>query len=158
MNTNVVGSQYTDAHRREAVMLYAMHGHDTHVAKLMDIPRSTIQHWRKADWWDDMLSAVRHEIQDRHISMYQRITDKALDAAVQRIDEATPQQLVTMAAISTDKARLLSNQPTSIRGDSSTINDLAQQFAKLSQQWEEKQVNVVSTQSPSDTSDSPSDT
>ena len=50
-----------------------------------------------------------------------------------------------IAAVATDKAQLLQNRPTSIRGDSGGVAALAQQFAALSEQWTEKQANVVQT-------------
>lgn len=138
------GSHYSDEDRRKAVTAYAIHGNATRTARETGIPRKTITHWRNnADWWDELLAQVQHEIEDEHKALYRQVTSQALSAALKRIDEANPQQLVTMAAISTDKARLLSNQPTSIRAESDSISQLAQKFAELSKQWEEKNARVI---------------
>jgi hypothetical protein len=52
----------------------------------------------------------------------------------------------TVAAIAFDKLRLSQNQPTTIKADSSDVKALAEQFAALSQQWQEKQATVVVVQ------------
>jgi len=59
-------------------------------------------------------------------------------------------ELVISGATVYDKQRLHRNQPTAISGKSESMNSLAQEFRKLSQQWEEKQVNVVATQEESE--------
>ena len=54
--------------------------------------------------------------------------------------------LVVTGATGTDKSRILQNLPTSIKGDSASMQSLADQFKELSKQWTEKQANVVSVQ------------
>ena len=104
-----------------------------------------------------MLEQVRNENQDEHISSYHEITRKALAKADQAIDSlpddltaADIKALVVTGATATDKARLLQNMPTSIKGDSASMQDLADQFKRLSKQWTEKQVNVVAVQGQDD--------
>ena len=48
-----------------------------------------------------------------------------------------------MGGISQDKARVQLNMPTSIRGDSSNMQALADQFRELSRTWNEKKVNSI---------------
>lgn len=140
------GSKYTDEQRREAAVLYSIHGHDTKVSRELDIPRSTITEWRKQGWWDGIIAEVRHEIQDQHIAKYHQITGRALDHAIENIGDLDAKAAVTAAAIATDKARLLLNQPTSIRGDSDTINSLKEQFEALASNHRTIEKTVVSDQ------------
>ena len=55
-------------------------------------------------------------------------------------------ELVISGATAYDKRQLHRNQPTSIRGDSSTVQALADEFRKLSEDHKAIQNSVVSTQ------------
>jgi hypothetical protein len=48
-----------------------------------------------------------------------------------------------IGAVALDKLRLLENQPTRITATTNDVAALAEQFAELSRQWQEKQVNVI---------------
>ena len=151
------GSKYTDDVRKQAVALYAIKGTISYVSRELCISQQTLHDWKKQDWWHTLLEQVRNENQDEHISSYHEITRKALAKADQAIDSlpddltaADIKALVVTGATATDKARLLQNMPTSIKGDSSSMQELADQFKQLSKQWTEKQVNVVAVQQPDD--------
>jgi len=148
------GSKYTDQIRQQAAVLYAVNGTAASVSRELDIPEPTLCEWRKQEWWQQLVEEVRTQNQDQHIALYHELTRKALQAADRGLEDLAGQELkaadikalVVTGATATDKARLLLNQPTSIKGDSSTVQALADQFKSLSKQWDEKQVNVVSVQ------------
>ena len=144
------GSKYTDQERLAAVREYSVYGKLAAVETSLSIPRATLHEWTKKEWWVNELEQLRSVNQDEHINRYHRLTEKALDKAEQGIDSldgelttADIKALTITAATSTDKARLLMNQPTSISAKSAGIEALAQQFAELSQQMRDKEVIQV---------------
>ena len=139
------GSQYTDDQRREAVALYAVKGVASTVSRDMNIPERTICDWRKSDWWDSMLTEIRSQNQDEHIAAYHQLVREGLKVALDKLPEASAREAAVIAAVATDKAQLLQNRPTAIRGESGGVTALAEQFAALSRQWNEKQAHVVAT-------------
>lgn len=148
------GSKYTDDQRREAAVQYAIEGSLRSVERSLNIPNQTLNDWRKSEWWDSIVVQVRAENQDKHIARYHELTSESLDLALEGIRELDGKSLkagdikalVVTGATATDKARLLMNQPTSISAKAEGMTELAAQFKALSQQWEEKQANVVATQ------------
>ncbi len=52
-------------------------------------------------------------------------------------------QLVISGATAYDKRQLHRNQPTAISDNSGDMKALANEFRKLSQQWDEKRVNSI---------------
>ena len=71
------GSKYTDEQRISAAVIYAAKGTYSAVIREMNIPKSTLSNWSKADWWDDVLVEVRTEKRDKHRAMYSKIVDNA---------------------------------------------------------------------------------
>jgi len=159
------GSKYSDEDRRKAVVEYCVLGNTKQVAKTTGIPRTTINDWKKTDWWDEESVKVRHEINDQILAQNMHIATKAgervLDSLVNGdeklvwdktkckyvIKRVKPsgKDAAVIGGISQDKARVQQSLPTSITGKAENMASLAQEFRKLSQQWEEKQVNVVKT-------------
>jgi len=148
------GSRYTDEQRRQAAIQYAIEGSLAKIEQDLGIPDSTMCDWLKQDWCIELIGELRTANQDRHISQYHELTRKALSTANRGIDElagdklsaADIKALVVTGATATDKARLLMNQPTSIRGDSDSIKDLAAQFAKIEQDHNNIKSSVVAVQ------------
>lgn len=130
------GSKYTDEERREAAVQYAVTGSVSATSRAMNIPRRTISDWKQTAWWDEVVAEVRHAKADEHIARYQALTDKALRVAEEAIDSLDPasisasgiKALIVSGATSTDKARLLMNQPTSTKGDSNSTKMLLHEF------------------------------
>ena len=81
------------------------------------------------------------------------MVDKAQDIALEKLPDASAAQASIIAATATDKARLLQNQPTSIRGESESIGKLVKQFEKLSRDHSNIQNSVVSAQTKNDETD-----
>jgi len=55
------GSKYSDEDRRQVVAEYLITGNMKKVAKSTGIPHRTLNDWKKADWWDDVVATVRAE-------------------------------------------------------------------------------------------------
>ncbi len=142
----VKGSKYTDEQRMEVAILYAISGNAKKVAKDTGIPRTTIVGWKKADWWQDAVTSVRSEKADEHRAKYSELVDKAQQVALEKLPKASAAQAHLIACQATDKIRLHDGMPTEIAGKSSDMKALAQQFRRLSEQWDEKQARVVETQ------------
>ena len=147
------GSKYSDDQRMEVVVLYAISGNAKKVAKATGIPRTTIVGWKKQDWWQDAVTHVRSEKADEHRAKYSELVDKAQQVALEKLPEASAAQANLIACQATDKIRLHDGMPTEITGKAESMNSLAAEFRKLSQQWEEKQARVVSTQGKADKGD-----
>ncbi len=144
------GSKYTDQQRMEVVVLYAISGNAKKVAKATGIPRTTIVGWKKAEWWQDAVTSVRSEKADEHRAKYSALVDKAQQVALEKLPEASARDAMIIAATGTDKIRLHDGMPTEITGKAESMNSLAAEFRKLSQQWEEKQARVVAVQDESE--------
>ncbi len=114
------GSKYTDEDRRRAVVLYAVLGTDTAVAKELGCPRRTVGDWRRTDWWEQESTVVRQEIEDKLRATFRKValegTQLALDA-IRNKDLKGKEAMIT-AGIAYDKLRLSENRPTSITGQS----------------------------------------
>ena len=148
-------THYTQDIKNEAAIQYAIKGVMSKVSRALDIPETTLSQWKNnTDWWDALIVETRNIKSDEHIARYQSLTTKALKAADEGIDKLKGtdlkandiKALVVTGATCTDKARLLLNQPTSIKGDSDSIKSLTAMFTKLSQDHKNIQGSVVATQ------------
>lgn len=148
------GSKYTDIQRKEAAVQYAITGLMSKVSTDLDIPESTLCQWKNgSDWWDKLIEEVRSEKADEHIALYHSLTQKALAKAEGAIDQlgdtlsaSDIKALVVTGATATDKARLLLNQPTSIRADADPGEAIKLFLEQIADSYREKRINVVSTQ------------
>ena len=143
------GSKYTDEQRISAAVIYAAKGTYSAVTREMNIPKSTLSNWSKTDWWDATVVEVRTEKSSEHRTNYVEIIDKAQKQTLKALPKANAAQAHLIACQATDKVRLHDGQPTSISGKGENIAALADDFRKLSQQWTEKQIDVVSVQEDS---------
>jgi len=139
-----MGSKYSDEQRMEVAVLYAVSGNAKKVSKDTGIPRTTIVGWKGQDWWQDAVEQIRAQNTDKALAKYAQMVDKAQDVALEKLPDASAAQASIIAATATDKGRLLMNQPTSITGKSTSIDDLAREFNKLANK------NVVSVQTKND--------
>ena len=140
------GSQYTDMQKQQAAIEYCILGNLQAVSDSIGIPRRTLNDWRTAQWFIDLVTELRHSRQDEHITKYLALVDAAQARTMEALPDATAAQASIIAATATDKARLLLNMPTSIRGDSATVQSLAEQFRQLSRDHQAIQSSVVSSQ------------
>ncbi len=146
MSKLVKGSKYTNAQKADVAIQYAISGNMKKVARQSGIPRTTIIGWKKQDWWPELIAKIRDEKADEHRAKYSQLVDKAQQVALEKLPEASAAQANLIACQATDKIRLHDGMPTEITGKSTDMVALANEFRKLSEQWDEKQANVVETQ------------
>ena len=152
------GSKYTDEDRRRAVVEYFVTGNMKRVAKRTGIPRTTLNDWKKSEWWDEAVVKVRHEKGEEFDAKLTRLIDSSFEQAQDRVENGdyrvnkegkpfrvpmTGRDLVIAGATVYDKQRLHRNEPTSIKGDSKSIQELAQTFREISQDHKMRQVNSI---------------
>jgi len=142
----VQGSKYSNEDRIEAAIQYAVTGSLTKTSKVTGMAKGTLHGMMQQDWWDEVVAEVRTEKAAEHRARYSKLVDKAQSRALKKIGKACARDAVWIAGVCTDKLRLHDNLPTSITAKSEDYQSLAKQFKELSEQWEEKQVGVVSTQ------------
>ena len=169
-------SKYCDETRRKVVVEYCIKGNDKAVAKSTGISRQTINTWRlHSDWWEDLIDSVRHETDDQILAQNLQIAIKSgenvLDSlengdqklvwdktknehVIKRVKPSGKDSMV-ISGISQDKARVQLNLPTQIHAQNADaqMKSLMDKFREISQSYDEKQVNVVSTQEDSEVID-----
>jgi len=147
MSELVKGSKYTAEQKANVAIQYSIHGNMKKAARQSGVPRTTIIHWQKQSWWNELISEIRSAKADEHRAKYSELVDKAQEVALEKLPEASAQQAMIIAATGTDKIRLHDGMPTAITGKVGSIDDLAKAFNKLANQ------HVVSVQMPDDTDD-----
>lgn len=126
-----------------------------------NIPRTTIDGWIKSDWGVELLVKIRHEKGEEFDANITKLIDSAFEEAQDRVENGDyrvskdgklirvpmgGKELVISGATAYDKRQLHRNQPTAIRGDSNTVQALADEFRKLSADHKAIQNSVVSIQ------------
>jgi DNA-binding ferritin-like protein len=138
-------------------------GNSKVAARESGVPSSTIRHWRVNDPdFASICEELRDQFSARIKGQLAEIIEKANVETLDRLEHGDAvrdkgsgelvrqpikaKESAIISAVSLDKLRLLENQPTQIKADSSDLKALAEQFAKLSEQWQEKQATVVVVQ------------
>ena len=154
-----MGSSYTDEQRKEAVMHYLVKGSVTEVSNALGIPRTTLQDWKKTEWWYDLSVALRQEQNDQLEAGMTRIIEKTLTQLEDRVDhgEATGKldadgkpvklpmrgrDLAVAGAIIFDKRQLLRSHPTSISAGTG-LSDLAAKLVQAFQSVVQRNAKAV---------------
>lgn len=158
MSDMAITSPYTDQQRVEAVAHYLVTGNAKATSKALGIPHRTLLDWQKTEWWQDQTALVRAESKAKTLAHLDKVIDKAYDQVIDRIEHGDAltyqgevtgrvpmkgKDLAVVAAISVDKRQILLNQPTSIRGESAGMQELAKQFEQLAR---ESKARIVSEQ------------
>ena len=157
------GSKYSDEDRRTVVVEYSVLGNVKMVAQITGIPRTTINDWRKSDWWDEVSVMVRPEIQDRILNQNLQIATKAGERVLDSLehgdeklvwDKATGEHVIkrvkpagkdaaVIGGIAQDKARLQMNLPTKITSNTNDMLALARQFQEITRTLRNERVVAV---------------
>ncbi len=152
------GSKYTDEDRRRAVVEYFVMGNMAKVSDSTGIPETTLSGWRKSEWWDGLVAEVRSEKGEEFDANLTKLIDSSFDQAQDRVDNGDyrvnkdgelirvpmgGRDLVIAGATVYDKQRLHRNEPTSIQGDSKSIEQLAEFFREISREHKIRQVNSI---------------
>ena len=143
----------------------------TKVSEVTSIPATTLSTWKnETDWWDDLVVAVRSEINDRILANNMEIATKAGERVLDSLENGdeklvwdknkneyvkirvkpTGKDASVMGGINRDKARVQLNLPTSIQGKSTDMQALAGEFQRLSREYRKDQQRVVAVQNPTD--------
>jgi len=138
------GSKYTDEQRTEAAIQYAVLGNMKTVAKAIGLPRTTLNDWKKTDWWQELVKDVQTEKNVEQRAKYSRIVDKAQQQTLDKLPDANAAQAHLIACQATDKVRIHDGMPTSISGNMDT-RELAEMCKELSRTMRDHR--VVSVQS-----------
>ena len=159
------GSQYTNDQRIAVISDYVVLGNQTKVSELHSIPLTTVHEWIKSEWGVELTEEIRSEKGPELDANFTKLIDSAFEQAQDRVENGDyrvtkdgklirvpmgGKELVISGATVYDKQRLHRNQPTAITGKSTDMAALANEFRKLSEKWEEKQVNVVAVQEESE--------
>ena len=142
--------QWKEAKRIEAVTTYLSTGSVAETSRLLEVPLSTINVWKRSPWWDEMIKSIRNEEETQLDAKLSKIIDKTLEKLMDNIengehiyDQRTgkikrmPAKLRDInSAFNTilDKRQLIRKQPTKIIEQTSTasqLQTLADQFAKF---------------------------
>jgi len=134
--------RYSDKIRNSAGVEYAVCGSIAQVHKSTGIPKTTPCMWKNKGTWDELIAEVRTQNTNRHIAQYDTLTEKALDVAENGIDKLKDKDLsasdikslIISGAASTDKSRLLQNQPTSITSKTESMETMAERFRAIADQ------------------------
>ena len=162
-------SKYTDKDRRRAVVEYCVSGNMLKVSEVTGIPDTTLATWKnKSPWWDEEVATVRDEISEQILAQNLQIATKAGERVLDCLKngdeklvwDKTKNEYVTkrvkpsakdsmvISGISQDKAARGMGLPTQIHATTTEaqIKSFIDEFRKISQSYQEKQVRVVSTQ------------
>ena len=152
------GSKYTDEDRRRVAVEFFVTGNMKEVSRRTRIPRTTLGDWKQSEWWDELIGTVRHEKGEELDANLTKLIDSSFEQAQDRVENGDyrvnkdgklirvpmgGRDLVIAGATVYDKQRLHRNQPTSIKGDSKSMTELAAQFRKLSAEHKLRQVNSI---------------
>lgn len=147
-------SQYDDVIRQRTIAEYVVSGNVVRVSESVNIPRQTVQDWVKSEWGIDLIRTIRHEKQDELIAGYTNIIDGALQSVTERLTTGdyagldangdmlykpiSARDSILIAAVSTDKMRLLSNQATSITVTDNALINISKQLAAFAVDKQDK--------------------
>ena len=127
--------RYSDEVRERAAIEYAVCGNMTQVSKAMDIHYKTLSAWKAKGLMDETIAKVQSEKADEHRATYSKIVDLSQQQTIKTIGEASAAQANLISCQAWDKIRLSDNMPTTIRGDSQTMLELADTFKAITREY-----------------------
>ena len=151
--------KHTREARYKAAAALISTGNSKVAASESGVPSSTIRHWRQHDADFALIcEELRAEFSERIKGQLTEIIEKANVETLDRLEHGDAirdtktgelsrlpikgKESAIIAAVAIDKLRLLENQPTSIVAKTD-VSALAEQFRQLSEQWCERQINVI---------------
>lgn len=128
---------------------YALYGSIKDAAEYAEVDPRTVSRWKQtARWWDTELAKVRRAKTDQLDGKFDKMIEKTNEQLLDRIENGDfkldkngtqvrlpmgGRDLVMISAILFDKQRLLRGEATQITAKSTTLEDLMNQFEKMSQ-------------------------
>ena len=143
---------WTKEDREKACMIHAITGNMAQTAMQTQIPRTTLIRWSNTEEWVLLQVTIGHEKRTEHIASYNKMVDLAQTKAIELIPNITSAREATLVAcMAQDKGELLSGRPTSRSDSGGSMRQLADEFAKLSDEMHrERTKRVVHTQDKAD--------
>lgn len=136
---------------------YALHGSIKEAAEFAKVDHRTVTRWKQtSSWWDTEIAKVRKVKTDELEGKYSKIIEAANEQIMDRIEKGDykldkygnqvrlpmgGRDLVMVSAILFDKQRLLKGEATHITGKTTTLEELMNQFEKMSNQNQGKSKN-----------------
>jgi len=147
------GSHYSDEQRRQAVVLYALHGNLERVSEQSAIPQQTLSAWKQTQWWETITSELRSAVTDSVVAKAEALLHQSLDAIGDRLqngdtvsfadgDRKVPIKLRDAALTFTmlfDKRQIALRQPTSISA-SAGMSELAEFLRQKGREQKERTI------------------
>lgn len=141
--------QWSDKKKLEAVTTYLATGNQNLTCKLTGVPETTFVHWRKTEWFKDLIAEVRAQEGQKTDSRMTAIIDQALEAINDRLlhgdyilDSKTgeikriPPKMKDTAQVLDkimDKRQLIRKEPTKYNDNVVKLED---QLKKIADQFE----------------------
>ena len=121
----------------------------------MGIPETTLSGWRRSQWWDELQAELRSEKDDFIIATLDRIIIAAFEATIDRLEHGDVilhrgeqirvpvkgKDAAIIGAIAFDRLRSLQNQPTSVKGDGESMDQLLERFRQITREENEVTYN-----------------
>ena len=147
--TDGTSVQWSDKKKWEAVTTYLATGNQNLTCKLTGVPEETFRHWRRKDWFKDMVAEIRAQEGSKTDAKMSKIIDQALDAVADRLlngdyilDSKTgevkriPPKMKDTAQVLDkiiDKRQLIRKEPTKI---TESVMNQEQLLKKIANQFE----------------------
>ena len=139
--------RYSNEVREQAAIEYAVCGSLRQVSKQLGINENTVQGWKFNGSMDATIARVKEEKASEHRAQYSKIIDKAQAKALELIPKMTDAKAaVIIAATATDKVRLADNMPTTISGNTKTMQSMIDRFERIERDYQAGRSRVVSVQ------------
>lgn len=157
------GLVHPDTTKIRCAYLYASLGNYSEVARQTKIKRTSIMNWAKdCDVWHEAVNKARQEISDELLAQNLALTKAANEEIADRIENGDykltkdgvvrvpmgGKELAVVSGIKEEKACVAMGKPTSIRTDTNPQDSILKLLEQMSKTYHDKQINVVSTQSP----------
>jgi len=159
-------SKHNKEDRLRAIAVYTVYGRMRETAEVSGINYWTLMNWRREEWWQVAVDAIRKHGNDRADARYTQLHELALNSVEDRLlngdtvlhqGEAhqVPMRGKDAAIVSSiffDKRQILRSLPTSItaKSNESAMKELAEWFAEQSSQWKAKSIDATHTVVDSD--------
>jgi hypothetical protein len=151
-NITDTGKHWNDTQRLEAVKLYLVTGNYAVVSAALEIPYATLNRWKYANWWKDLMVQLKAEETIELSARMKKLAGKALDVTEDRLENGNfqldqktgevrrvPVNMKDAAKVATDlmtQQQKLEDKPVQQQIEN-TVNDrlakLAEEFAKFAQ-------------------------
>ena len=158
----IPGSLHTNAQRLEVIGLYITVGNVLKVSEMTGVHYNTIYDWRKKEWWQACIEAVREEKADEMDVMLSNIVQTGFQEAHDRLSkgnhaytkdgeyigrqEMSGRDRGTLTGIMYDKLRIHRNMPTSLSSNGGTDAKLEILASKMMELSARQDAKVVSEQ------------